>query len=133
MTAHRTHPPTRAMRETPDIDQLKRQARELLEAYRAQSADAVIEVAAHHRTATPESFALHDAQLVLARSFNATSWTRLVHAVKLADAIWRDDLDTVRALITGNGTLVREHVLLFESVSDPEIRCGHRGLQSLEL
>ena len=44
MTVHRTHPPTRAMRETPDIDQLKRQARELLEAYRAQSPDAVIEV-----------------------------------------------------------------------------------------
>jgi len=28
-------PPTRAMRENPDIDQLKRQAKELLEAYRA--------------------------------------------------------------------------------------------------
>ena len=46
MTVHRTHPPTRAMRETPDIDQLKRQARELLEAYRAQSPDAVTEVGA---------------------------------------------------------------------------------------
>src|SRR6476469_8087748 len=57
MTAHRTHPPTRARRETPDIDQLKRQARELLEAYRAQSPDAVVEVAGHHRTATPETFA----------------------------------------------------------------------------
>ena len=47
MTVHRTHPPTRAMRETPDIDQLKRQAKELLEAYRAQSPDAIIEVSAH--------------------------------------------------------------------------------------
>jgi hypothetical protein len=37
MTVRRTHPPTRAMRENPDIDQLRRQARELLEAYRAQS------------------------------------------------------------------------------------------------
>jgi hypothetical protein len=55
-------------RETPDVDQLKRQARELLEAYRAQSPDAVIEVGAHHRTATPDTFALHDAQFVLARS-----------------------------------------------------------------
>jgi hypothetical protein len=54
------------MRESPDIDQLKRQARELLEAYRAQSPEAVLEVAAHHRTATPETFALHDAQFVLA-------------------------------------------------------------------
>ena len=68
MTVHRTYPPTRAMRETPDIDQLKRQAKELLEAYRAQSPDAVIEVSAYHRTATPETFALHDAQFVLARA-----------------------------------------------------------------
>ena len=58
MTIHRTRPPVRAMRENPDIDQLKRQARELLEAYRAQSADAVTEVAAHHRTATPETFGI---------------------------------------------------------------------------
>jgi aromatic ring-opening dioxygenase catalytic subunit (LigB family) len=74
MTVHRTHPPARAMRETPDIDQLKRQAKELLEAYRAQSPDAIIEVGAHHRTATPETFALHDAQLVLARSYGFPSW-----------------------------------------------------------
>ena len=52
MTVHRTHPLTRAMRDNPDIDQLKRQARELLEEFRAQSPDAIIEVAAHHRTAT---------------------------------------------------------------------------------
>jgi hypothetical protein len=69
------------MRETPDIDQLKRQARELLEAYRAQSPDAVIEVAAHHRTATPETFALHDAQFVLARSYGFESWPKLKAAV----------------------------------------------------
>jgi hypothetical protein len=36
MTVRRTYPPTRALRETPDIDQLRRQAKELLEAYRAQ-------------------------------------------------------------------------------------------------
>ena len=39
-------PPTRAMRENPDIDQLKRQAKELLEAYRASAAEAVAEVTA---------------------------------------------------------------------------------------
>ena len=82
MTVHRTHPPTRRMRETPDIDQLKRQARELLEAYRAQSPDAVIEVAAHHRAATPETFALHDAQFVLARSYGLESWPKLKAAVE---------------------------------------------------
>ena len=48
-------PPTRAMRENPDLEQLKRQAKELLEAYRASSPEAVAEVNAYHRTATPES------------------------------------------------------------------------------
>src|SRR5437773_53051 len=40
MTAHRMHPPARAMRENADIDQLRRQAKELMEAYRAQVPDA---------------------------------------------------------------------------------------------
>jgi hypothetical protein len=32
--------------------------------------------------------------------------------VRLADAIWRDDLETVRALITGDPSLLHEHVLI---------------------
>ena len=48
-------PPTRAMRENPDLDQLKRQAKELLEAYRASSPEAVAAVTAYHRTARPET------------------------------------------------------------------------------
>src|SRR5215217_1139998 len=60
-------PPTRAMRENPDLDQLERQAKDLLEAYRASAPEAVAEVTAYHRTAAPETFALHDAQFVLAR------------------------------------------------------------------
>ncbi|HTA43832.1 MAG TPA: hypothetical protein VK789_15360, partial [Bryobacteraceae bacterium] len=74
-------PPTRAMRENPDIDQLRRQARELLEAYRASSAEAIAEVSAYHRTADIESFALHDAQFVLARSYGFESWPKLKAAV----------------------------------------------------
>jgi hypothetical protein len=76
MTVRRTHPPTRVMRESPDIDQLRRQARELLEAYRAQSPDAVLDVDACHRTATPDAFALHDAQFVLARAYGFESWPK---------------------------------------------------------
>jgi len=74
-------PPTRAMRENPDLDQLKRQAKELLEAYRASSPEAPAEVTAYHRTATPETFALHDAQFVLARSYGFESWPKLKAAV----------------------------------------------------
>ena len=56
------HPPTRAMRENPDIDQLKRQAKELLDAFRASTPEAITEVTSYHRNTIPESFALHDAQ-----------------------------------------------------------------------
>src|SRR5437763_9356371 len=113
MTVHRTHPPTRAMRETPDIDQLKRQARELLDAYRAQSPDAVIEVAAHHRTATPETFALHDAQFVLARSYGFESWPKLKAAVdgvtsaKLRQTVESGDLRLAREFLTRRPELGR--------------------------
>src|SRR5580765_1406023 len=74
-------PPTRAMRENPDLDQLKRQAKELLEAYRASAPEAIVEVSAYHHTASPETFALHDAQFVLARSYGFESWPKLNAAV----------------------------------------------------
>src|SRR5262245_1994198 len=112
MTVHRTRPPVRAMRENPDIDQLKRQARELLQAYRAQSPDAVIEVAAHHRTATPETFALHDAQFVLARSYGFESWPKLKAAVegvtttRLHEAVQNRDIGAVRALLARRPEIV---------------------------
>ena len=112
MTAHRSHPPTRRMRETPDLDQLKRQAKELLEAYRAQSPDAVTEVAAHHRAATPETFALHDAQFVLARSYGFESWPKLKAAVdgvtttRLHEAVQKGDLGAVRALLARRPEIV---------------------------
>ena len=112
MTAHRVHPPTRALREHPDIDQLRRQAKELLDAYRGQRPDAVIEVAAHHRTATPETFALHDAQFVLARSYGFEGWPKLKAAVdgvtvtRLHAAVEQGHLDTVRALLARRPEIV---------------------------
>jgi len=41
------HPPTRTLRDHPDLDQLKRQAKELLRAFLAREPDAVAEVHAH--------------------------------------------------------------------------------------
>ena len=75
-------PPTRTLREHPDLDQLKRQAKELLDGYRALDPAAVAEVETYHRTATPESFALHDAQFVLARAHGFESWPKLKSAVE---------------------------------------------------
>lgn len=58
---------------------------------------------------------LADAQLVLARSYEAASWRRLMQAVQLANAIWSDDVETLRDLITANPALVHEPVLVRES------------------
>ena len=105
--------PVRRLPVRPNLDQLHRQAKELLSAIHAGEANAIAELRDHHpESIVPAAAKLADAQLVLARSYDASSWTRLVHAVRLADAIWRDDLDTVRALITGNPALVHEHVLI---------------------
>src|SRR5918996_2486147 len=97
----------------PDLKQLQRQAKELLRAIHAGDATAIAELREHHPDSIdPSATKLADAQLVLARCYRAPSWTRLVHAVRLADAIWRDDPDSVRALITRNPALIHEHVLI---------------------
>jgi hypothetical protein len=105
--------PVRRLPVRPDPEQLHRQAKELLRAIRAGDATAIAELREHHpKSIDPSTAKLADAQLVLARSYHASSWTRLVHAVQLADAIWRDDAARVRALITRNPALIHEDVLI---------------------
>src|SRR6185312_9447716 len=99
--------PVRRLPVRPDLEQLQRQARELLRAIHAGDANALAELRERHPGAIdPSAAKLADAQLVLARSYGASSWTRLAHAV------WRDDADTVRALIAGTAALLHEHVLI---------------------
>jgi hypothetical protein len=93
----------------PNLDQLRHQAKELLRALRRGDEEARAALARHHPAPRPPAAArLADAQLVLARSYGLASWPRLVVACQLTDAIWRDDLEAVRALIT------RQPALLFE-------------------
>ena len=94
-------------------EQLHRQAKELLRAIHAGDANGIAELREHHPEAIdPAGAKLADAQLVLARSYRASSWTRLVQAVQLADAIWRDDPDKVGELVTRNPALIKEDVLI---------------------
>ena len=105
--------PVRRLPVRPDLEQLQRQAKERLRAIHAGDADALAELREYHpESIDPSAAKLADAQLVLARIHQASSWTRLVHAVRLADAIWRDDIDTVRTLVTSNPALLHEHVLI---------------------
>ena len=97
----------------PDLEQVRRQAKELLRAIRAGDDTAIAELREHHPSPPAAAdIQLADAQLALARSYQVSSWTRLVQAVQLADAIWRDDLDAVRDLVTRNPKLIHEHVLV---------------------
>lgn len=104
--------PTRTLRERPDLDQLKRQAKELLDAFVAGRADAVAEVHTHERRADATTFALHDAQRVLARSYGFDSWPKLkayvegVTATRFCDAVERDDLASVREMLRRRPELV---------------------------
>jgi hypothetical protein len=87
---------TRRLPVRPNLDQLEQQATDLL----------------HEMQATHPDAKLADAQFALAREYEASSWTRLSHAVQLAEAIWQDELETVRTLVTGNPQLIHEHVLI---------------------
>lgn len=105
--------PVRRLPVRPDLAQLQRQAKELLRAIHAGDAEAVAELREHHTDPiAPAAAKLADAQLVLARSYRAPGWTRLLHAVHLADAIWRGDAESVREIVTRNPALLHEHVLI---------------------
>jgi len=97
--------PTRSLRAHPDLQQLRRQAKELLQAFICGEQHAVAEVNSHYRDADPATFALHDAQLVLARAYGFDSWPKLKAHVdgatlkRLIDAVRADDLKQVRTML----------------------------------
>jgi ankyrin repeat protein len=105
--------PIRGLPVRPDLEQLRHQAKDLLRAIRAGHPDALADLRAFHPgRVDPSTATLADAQLTLARSYEASSWTRLVQAVRLVDAIWRDDIDAVRALVSSNARLIHEAALV---------------------
>src|SRR5438445_3557495 len=97
--------PTRVLPKHPDLDQLKRQAKELLDAVRAGEPDAVSEAVARYPGADLQKFALHDAQLVLARAHGFHSWPRLkayvsggmIKPPEMESDLGRDVWDTITA------------------------------------
>lgn len=119
--------PTRTLRERPDHDQLKRQAKELLEAFRAGDADAVAEVRAHYHDANAETFALHDAQLVIARAYGFDSWPKLkayvegVTVRRLTDAVHAGDMPQVRAILNVRPELAQGGLLTAVLTRAPEM------------
>jgi ankyrin repeat protein len=97
--------PTRRFREHTDLDQLRRQAKELLAKFRSGDAAATAEVHTHYDAADVATFALHDAQLVLARAYGFASWPKLkayvdgATARRFIEAVRAGDLDKVEAML----------------------------------
>ncbi len=93
------------MREHPDLDQLKRQAKQLFNAFKASDSAAVDEVNAHYDNVQAETFALHDAQLVIARSYGFDSWPKLKAYVdgvtirRLVEAVRAGHVERVRMML----------------------------------
>jgi ankyrin repeat protein len=110
----------------PDLAQLKRQAKQLLRAYREEDADAAAEVNRHYHGAVPGTFQLSDAQLVLARAHGFESWPKLKAYVdgvtfkRLRDAVKAGDVSAVRKLLRRRPEMVNN-----ESDDDGERRLIH--------
>jgi ankyrin repeat protein len=122
--------PTRTLSDRPDIHQLKRQARELLDAFRAGEPDAVAEVTIHYRDADSATFALHDAQLVIARAYGFESWPKLKAFVERAtakrfiEAVRARDLPRVRTMLQARPELSGSglHVAVVERAPEELVR-----------
>lgn len=72
----------------PDLEQLKHQAKDLLHAIRDGEPSAIADLAEFHpQPIDPAEVKLADAQLVLARSYQAPSWARLAQCCQLSDCI----------------------------------------------
>jgi len=107
--------PKQSLPVRPNLDQLKHQAKDLLRAIHAGDPEALADLQTFHSAKlAPADVKLADAQLILARSYGAPSWPRVVQACKLIDAIWRDDIEALRAIVTKHPQLIHESALITE-------------------
>lgn len=97
--------PTRRLPEYPNLEQLRKQANDLLEQHRAGDAAAIAEVQRFERTPDGSAFALHDGQRVLARAYGYRSWPKLkafvdgVNIARFAEAVTARDMAQVRTML----------------------------------
>jgi ankyrin repeat protein len=111
-----THPsllPSRRLPEKPNLDHLRKQAKDLLADYRDSKPAAIAEVTRHERNAPAAAeFALHGAQRILARSYGFASWPKLkafvdgANAARFLEAVRSKDLAQVRVLMASRPELV---------------------------
>ena len=104
---------TRTLPQNPDLDQLKTQARELLEAFRTGDTEAIAAFATHPRAVDPSAAKLTDAQLVIARHYGFSSWPVLRREVcrrRLRAAIWNGKESSVAEILKQDSGIVNDAV-----------------------
>jgi ankyrin repeat protein len=105
----------RKLPERPNLNQLKKQAKDLLKAFQSGEPAAINEVRAHHPEAmlVPGAVQLSDAQLVLARAYGFESWPKLkafvdgVTMSRFVAAVNAGDVERVRAMLHQRPELVQ--------------------------
>ncbi len=134
-----------------DLDQLKRQAKELLKAFEAGDTSAREIVELHFHEVSPAGLQLAGAQLVVARHHGYANWAKLrahvdrVNLARLVKSVERGDLSEVRSLLRQRPELVHmdmaendEHRVLHHAVlkrNEPMVRLlveagadAHKGI-----
>jgi ankyrin repeat protein len=104
--------PMRRLPRQPSLEQLRKQAKDLLERYRAGDPAAIAEVRQFERRPDPAAFALNDAQRVLARAYGYASWPRLkafvdgANIASLAEAVQAGDAARVRVFLNARPEMI---------------------------
>ena len=104
--------PTRRLPQNPNLEQLRKQAKDLLEQYRAGDAAATAEVQQFEGSRDPSAFALSDAQRVLARAYGYESWPKLkafvegANVARFIQAVQTGDMPQVRMMLRARPELI---------------------------
>src|SRR5688572_19579929 len=119
--------PSKSLPSAPNLEQLKHQAKELLNALKEHNPEALARFREFHPKPTADAFSLSDAQLTIAREYGFESWPRLKqHIATLAPKKAIDDPAKIAAL---EETRVQRVIRFIEfACPDHHVRGGHAHL-----
>jgi ankyrin repeat protein len=104
--------PTRRLPQHPNLEQLRKQAKDLLARYRSDDSAAIAEIERFAGTPDPSTFALHDAQRVLARAYGYENWPKLkafvdgVNIARFTQAVKAGNLQQVQSMLASRPELI---------------------------
>jgi ankyrin repeat protein len=104
--------PSRRLPERPNLEQLRKQAKDLLQEYRSGVLVAILEVNQYEHKPDSATFSLNDAQRVIARAYGFASWPKLKAFVdganisRFADAVKAGDMPQVRSMLASRPELI---------------------------